>query len=652
MTYSRRSALPLIFIFVILAAGAFVPAPARAQEAPAGQMVSVLLELSSPSAGEVYVAALEAAEANAGDAASAATVMAATAAAQAQVAQVNAEQQALAAALDDMGATTLYRAQRVYNGIAVVAPAEKLAALASLPGVAAIHPLIAKEPENKTGIPAVHAPELWGGSAGLALTGKGIRIGIIDTGIDYIHTDFGGSGTSYARNDPTIIGDVEDYPSAKVVDGYDFVGDTYNASPGASFQPLPEPDPDPIDCYGHGTHVAGTAGGYGVTTSGKTFDGPFDGSTPIDTLRIGPGVAPEAQLVALKVFGCFGSSLVVDSAIEWAVDPNQDGDFEDHLDVINMSLGSPFGGDDDTTAIAADRAARLGVIVVASAGNSGNVHFSTGSPGAADYAISVAATSVTSAPFSESLAGFSARGPRSDSTLKPDVAAPGANIVSAQNGSGSESTVLSGTSMAAPHVAGAMALLRQLHPTWRVEELKALIMNTAVPVIDATAAISPTEVAPVRMGSGRIGLTAASRSSVVAYNADAPGLVNLSFGAPDVLGSYSALTNVRLRNRGSAAQSYDVRYTSIAEMPGVEVSAPLTVIVPAGGTASLPVNFAANAAKMRNNNFTFDASPFASQEAWQSEESGLLTFWPSPATFSAALPGAGEPMRRSVRRSF
>ena len=98
-----------------------------------------------------------------------------------------------------------------------------------------------------------------------------------------------------------------------------------------------------MDCGGHGSHVAGTVGGSGVRSDGTPFPGPYDGNVPFSSLRIGPGVAPKASLYALRVFGCSGSTGLVTQALEWAIDPNKDGDFSDHLDVVNMSLGSEFG---------------------------------------------------------------------------------------------------------------------------------------------------------------------------------------------------------------------------------------------------------------------------------------------------------------------
>src|SRR3712207_3673466 len=167
------------------------------------------------------------------------------------------------------------------------------------------------------------------------------------------------------------------FPSAKVVGGVDFVGDAYDAdTPGS----VPVPDPNPLDCNGHGTHVAGTAAGYGVNTDGTTFRGDYASLDPF-SLRIGPGMAPNAKLYALKVFGCEGTTDATIPAIEWAVDPNGDGSPADHLDVINVSLGSDFGLADTAEAMAVDEAVQAGVLAVLSAGNAGDVYDVGGSPG-------------------------------------------------------------------------------------------------------------------------------------------------------------------------------------------------------------------------------------------------------------------------------
>ena len=174
------------------------------------------------------------------------------------------------------------------------------------------------------------------------------------------------------------------FPTAKVVGGTDFAGDAYT---GAN---VPVPDPDPLDCFGHGSHVAGTATGLGVNADGTTFLGPWDGSVPFSSFSIGPGVAPRASLYSLKIFGCSGSTGLTTQAINWAVDPNGDGDPSDHVDVINMSLGSNFGLSNDASAAASSNAALAGVIVVTSAGNAGDTHYIVGSPATSSRVISTA----------------------------------------------------------------------------------------------------------------------------------------------------------------------------------------------------------------------------------------------------------------------
>jgi subtilisin family serine protease len=237
------------------------------------------------------------------------------------------------------------------NGLRIKVDAASLADIKNLPGVVSVAPVVRHELHNVDSVPWIGTQDFWD-TVG---TGEGVSIGIIDTGIDYQHMDFGGDGT-------------DSFPTDKVVGGYDFVGDDYTGSN------APVPDDDPLDCNGHGTHVAGTAAGIGVPDV------------------IGPGVAKGADLYALRVFGCAGFTTLTADAIEWAMDPNGDGDMSDHLDVINMSLGSSFGTPEDPSSIASNNAAQLGIIVVASAGNSGDVPYITGAPGVASLAISTAAS--------------------------------------------------------------------------------------------------------------------------------------------------------------------------------------------------------------------------------------------------------------------
>src|SRR5512136_2030909 len=227
--------------------------------------VAVMVELSEPPVAEVYARHLRASALSMGARASAVAV------AQAQLARINQEQDAVVSALagPQVGAGVLYRAQRAYNGVAIEVDAGKLDEIRRLPGVKAVHALVPKRVSNNTSVPFIGSPQLWN-PTGLAVTGAGIKVGVIDTGVDYLHKDFGGSGTY--RSDDTYV-DPNWPKNAKVVGGYDFVGDNYDGD-GVLGSTTPVPDPDPQDCNGHGTHVAGTLAGYGETMDNVTFTGP------------------------------------------------------------------------------------------------------------------------------------------------------------------------------------------------------------------------------------------------------------------------------------------------------------------------------------------------------------------------------------------
>lgn len=631
-----RSCLSLFTWLVVL--GGVLVTPQRAAAQPAAvRPAAYVLELEAPPAAVVHAA----------QQAMGVTAAGVTAATQRYLIDLEQTQQRLLPDVARVGAPVLYRTQRVYNGIAVLATPDQVAALAALPAVKAVHRIVAKTPDTATSVPFLGAPTLWQGLPGaLPLRGEGIRIAVIDTGVDYLHADLGGPATGYAQNDVTRIGDVPGFPSAKVVAGYDFVGDAYNAATNSpSYNPIPAPDPDPMDCYGHGAHVAGIAAGYGVTAAQQPYAGPWDATADFSSFRIGPGVAPLAEIVALKVFGCSGASDIVDLAIEWAVDPNGDGDFSDRVDVINMSLGSPLGDLNDTTTLAADHAAAVGVIVVASAGNAYDNRFVVGSPSNGDRVVSVAASQHGILKWEEeeqridTIAAFSSRGPRTgDAFLKPDLAAPGAGIVSAANRTGTGAIALSGTSMAAPHVAGALALLRQLHPTWSVEEIKALAMNTAYPLVRGGLALTSSLYPPSRAGAGRIDLPAAARAETIAYAAATPGRVTLGFGMPEVLTSYTAVQQLRIAAKTTQPDAYALSYAAVTALPGVTITLPVTQIAPpAGGRVDVPVVLTADAAAIGRATPPTPAEVIASGRPWFDEASGHVLLWPAGGAWQAPL---------------
>lgn len=301
------------------------------------------------------------------------------------------QQDRLVGPLRALGARVENQLQHAYNGIRIRVSTSKLEDVARLQGVTAVRALERHEISNATSAAHLGIPgEVW---EDLGYTGEGVKIAVIDTGIDYTHANFGGSGDPavFAANDPNEI-EPGTFPTTKVVGGWDFVGDDYDASSDDEATATPQPDPDPIDCNAHGTHVAGTAAGFGVD-EGVTYAGTYDEGLDPATLDIGPGMAPRAELYALKVFGCAGSTDVTVDAIDWAV--------QEGVDVINMSLGSLFGRATDPSAIASTNAVEAGIVVVASAGNSGDIRYITGSPASSDGAISVAAmdTAFETIPF-------------------------------------------------------------------------------------------------------------------------------------------------------------------------------------------------------------------------------------------------------------
>ena len=161
-------------------------------------------------------------------------------------------------------------------------------------------------PDNTAGVPYIGAPQAWQNTG---KTGKGVKIAVIDTGVDYTHANFGGPGTpaAFTGNNGTII-EPGTFPTAKVIGGWDFVGDDYDSDSSDPAKTIPHPDPDPLDCNGHGSHVAGTAAGFGILSNGEQYKGAYNASTYSNSFTIGPGVAPNAKILAYRVFGCTGSA--------------------------------------------------------------------------------------------------------------------------------------------------------------------------------------------------------------------------------------------------------------------------------------------------------------------------------------------------------
>ena len=313
--------------------------------------------------------------------------------------------------------------------------------------------------------------------------------------------------------------------------------------------------PDNVDHFGHGTHVASTVAGTGAKSGGKYR-----------------GVASGAQILDGKVLDDFGGGFEsgIIEGMEWAA--------EQDADIVNMSLG---GGDtpeiDPLEEAVNTISAEYGTLFVIAAGNAGSDQ-SVGSPGSADAALTVGAVD-----RDDNLADFSSRGPRvGDGAIKPDVTAPGVDIVAALHADGTIGpevepgyTALSGTSMATPHVAGAAALLAQQHPDYTGAQLKAILSASAKPHADLTA---------FEQGSGRIDVARAITQSVVTEPTSVS-IGTIQWPHDDDEPVSKTLT---YRNLGDADVTLALTLDTDAPEGMFTLSA-TEVTVPAGGTAEVTV---------------------------------------------------------------
>ncbi|MBB2987364.1 S8 family serine peptidase [Terracoccus luteus] len=311
----------------------------------------------------------------------------------------------------------------------------------------------------------------------------------------------------------------------------------------------------PTDHFGHGTHVASTIAGTGAASGGRL-----------------QGVAPEATILSGKVLGDDGSgydSWII-AGMEWATASG--------ATVVNMSLGGGPTDGSDPLSLAVDRlSAQTGALFVVAAGNEGEEE-TVGAPGAAPAALTVAAVD-----RDENLAEFSSRGPRlGDGGLKPEISAPGVDIVAARAAGTTMGTPVderyttaSGTSMATPHVAGAAALLAQQHPGWDGARLKDALVSSARP--------NPT-LSVWQQGAGRVDLARAVSQSVFAS-------ATADFARPTEEGPVTR--TVTYRNDGDVpaelALRLDVSDADVAGRTTDAFSAPSAVTVPARGSADVVV---------------------------------------------------------------
>ncbi len=453
-------------------------------------------------------------------------------------------EQRIRAAVPSVRVSWRYRV--TLDGLAVVVRRRDVGRLAALAGVAALYPSVRYHARLDRSPGVIGAPQLWGPT--LASAGQGMKIGIIDQGVDQTHPFFNPAGFSYPPGFPK--GQIA-YTTPKVIVARVFAPPLRSAGAGKAMT-IPF---DPADS--HGTHVAGIAAGdFGVkaTVGGQR--------------RRLSGVAPKAYIgnyraltVPTPDFATDGNAPEIAAAIEAAVN--------DGMDVINLSLGEPeVEPSRDLVVQAIDGAAAAGVVPVIAAGNDfGDFGVgSVGSPGSADGAITVAASTKT-----DEIADFSSSGPAPVSLrLKPDVTAPGVTIVSSMPADFGLWRPLNGTSMAAPHVAGAAALLRQRHPAWTVDELKSALVQTGAPVY--TNGSHRDETSVLREGGGLVDLP----------RADAP----LLFASPSSVSlgllqtGQSVSRRISLADAGGGAGTWSVSLSQQVSHPAVTLGVPATVSVP------------------------------------------------------------------------
>lgn len=315
----------------------------------------------------------------------------------ARLKQIRTQHAALRSAIRADGATIVGELSLLANAIEVFGPRAALARLQRLPGVKRLDRVTLYARRLAPEVKDIGASRVWQRTT--PLLGDNMRVAIVDSGVDYTHADFGGPGTTAAfqNNNPTVI-EPGTFPTKKVIGGYDFVGDSYDATKAATA--VPKPDPDPIDCLqpgfggigGHGTHVSGITAGEGVLTNGSTYTGPYNESLDPSAFSVFPGIAPHAKLYAYKIFGCTGSTAALDQALERAADPNQDGNLSDHVNVVNASLGVSYGPSSTTEEQVVQNLEKVGTLLVVAAGNDGNTFYATGSPAVYPEVLSVAAS--------------------------------------------------------------------------------------------------------------------------------------------------------------------------------------------------------------------------------------------------------------------
>ncbi|MEW2489691.1 S8 family serine peptidase [Streptomyces sp. NPDC048411] len=349
--------------------------------------------------------------------------------------------------------------------------------------------------------------------------GKGTKVAVLDTGADAEHPDLKG----------------------RIVASKNFTDSSNDG-----------------DRQGHGTHTISTVGGSGAASDGKK-----------------KGVAPGTELLNGKVLndGGYGATSWIIAGMQWAVD--------NKADVVSMSLGNPAATDctDPMSAAAEELAQSKDTLFVVAAGNSGPSLNSVSSPGCAPSVLTVGAVD-----RDDSTAPFSSRGPaRISHTLKPEIAAPGVGISAAAAGGRGVYAyrTMSGTSMATPHVAGAAAIVKQRHPDWTAQQIKAALVSSAKNSIPGDAR---------ETGGGRLDVKAAIDAQVLG----APAVQGGTFNWPQSSGDRTSV-DIPYTNTGDQPVTLDLALQGVTGNDGTDIRSKIarlggkSVTVPAGATVKVPL---------------------------------------------------------------
>lgn len=461
----------------------------------------------------------------------------------------------------------------LFNGFSIeIHPADR-AKLRTLPGVKAIYPVMkiaapTAAENDQAALDLAAAINMTGAAVAqnkLGLSGQGIKVGVVDTGIDLDHPAFGGGGVPGGTP----------FPSARVIAGYDFVGDNYNSS-GTPEQQVPVPDDNPDDCNGHGTHVAGIVGANG---GGLV------------------GVAPKVSLGAYRVFGCTGtsSSDVIVAALERA--------YADGMQIVNQSLGAARQWPQYPTAQAASRLVNKGVVMVASIGNNGplgsspDALYAAGAPGVGEKVIGVASYDNAQRSFTVNGTPYGYN-PATGSPLPPLSGV----IEMAKSG-----TPVTVDDMCAPRPAGTWSgqavLVRRGTCSFYIKATNAqaagagavVLYNNAAGALNATVAGTPPVTIPV------VGITAAQGATLDAAITAGTTVLNWSeayveypFGTGGLISGFSSFgmsADLKLKPNigapgGAILSAYPLEAGGAATLSGTSMSAPHV----AGGVALILEN--------------------------------------------------------------